>query len=319
MPLLEKKWCLGNVVLPLEQHACDLVDLKNGVVGDDENCSFLFLPLKSTGQTEWLEEHLKQRCRWWKRSGRYQPLMQELIDALPGHSKKQKYAGLTSRVVVPIEVRGKTILVLNNRHAPALAFHEGDEEFESLQWFLQEMKKDLQELSTGNSKRDPAQGTRMMEEDEIIQEIVENLKRHANCKTAYFMPSSNRICVITHNKERKVLTVKDLNKRRKEALQRQDSSLWVRVRSSFLETCDAAITFLEGEHPGPDDVAEASDTTQGEGHEEEEQGPEDKEEDEHEEEEQGDEDQGAEEQGEEEEEQGDEAEDAHEPRPEGPP
>ena len=265
MPLLEKKWCLGNVVLPLEQHTCDLVDLKKGVVGDDEDCSFLFLPLKSTGQTEWLEGHLKQRCRWWKRSGRYQPLMQELIEAIPGSSKKQKYAGLTSRVVVPIEVRGKTILVLNNRNAPALAFHEGDEEFESLQWFLQEMTKDLQELSTGNSKRDPAQGTRMMEEDEIIQEIVENLKQHANCKTAYFMPSSNRICVVTHMKERKVLTVKDLNKRRKEALQRQDGQLWVRVRSSFLETCDAAINFLDGENPGPDDVAEASDTTQGDG------------------------------------------------------
>ena len=309
MPLLEKKWCLGNVVLPLEQHTCDLVDLKNGVVGDDENCSFLFLPLKSTGQTEWLEGHLKQRCRWWKRSGRYQPLMQELIEALPGSSKKQKYAGLTSRVVVPIEVRGKTILVLNNRNAPALAFHEGDEEFESLQWFLQEMTKDLQELSTGNSKRDPAQGTRMMEEDEIIQEIVENLKQHANCKTAYFMPSSNRICVVTHMKERKVLTVKDLNKRRKEALQRQDGQLWVRVRSSFLTTCGALISFLDGE---PDDDAEASDTT-------EEQGLEDKELDGHEEQEQGDEDQGAEEQGEEEEEQGDEAEDAHEPRPEVPP
>ena len=126
MALLEKKWCLGNVVLPLEQHTCDLVDLKNGVVGDDENCPFLLLPLKSTGQTEWLDRHLKQRCRWWKRSGRYQPLMQELIDALPGSSKKQKYAGLTSRVVVPIEVRGKTILVLNNRNAPALAFREGE-------------------------------------------------------------------------------------------------------------------------------------------------------------------------------------------------
>ena len=92
----------------------------------------------------------------------------------------------------------------------------------------------------------------------------------------------------------------------------------MRVRSSFLETCDAAITFLEGEHPGPDDVAEASDTTQGEEHEEEEQGAEDKEEDEHEEEEQGDEDKDEHEK----EEQGaeDEAEDAHEHVvPEGPP
>ena len=157
----------------------------------------------------------------------------------------------------------------------------------------------------------------MMEEADIIEEFIENLKRHANCKTAYFQPSCNRIKVITQNNESKVLTVKNLNKRRKEALDRPDSSLWARVRASFLETCDAAIAFLEGKHPGPHDVAEASDTTQGEEHEEEEQGAEDKEEDEREEE-QGDEDKDEHEK----EEQGaeDEAEDAHEHVvPEGPP
>ena len=98
------------------------------------------MALKVTaGKAEWLEECLGVPKLWWRGQGRRQPLMQELAQGYP----KRVKGFLSKDTAIPIVLRGKEILVLNLCLPPTLAFYESKGDFESLTWFLGELKKDI--------------------------------------------------------------------------------------------------------------------------------------------------------------------------------
>ena len=252
MSLVQKKWCLGNTVLPLETRTFDYVDFHHLLPeSDGDECSFLLLSLKATGDCQWIDKYFERPRGWWRSSGRAMPLMQEILKAFPSGGR-QKVAAYTSKTVVPIKVRGKAIVVLNDRRSLALAFDEQDPNWENLQWFLEEMKKDLPAKTKRISSKGPKQHAPVdrEEEDDIIQEALSNLKNHQKCSKAWFMSSRNSIKVVTTDKRHKLFFVKDLRKRRKKALERLDDQSWDSVRSSFLDACSQAVVFLQQEPEG---------------------------------------------------------------------
>ena len=142
MALIEQKWCLGTSALPLVHREMDHVDLTSGTPeeqGSQEE--WLLLPLKTTGNAEWLEKFLGKPGRWWKHNGRRQPLMAEILGSMKAQGRPS--CARTSNVVVRVTVRDKHIELLNNRSTPTLAFKANPPSFENIVWFLEELKKDL--------------------------------------------------------------------------------------------------------------------------------------------------------------------------------
>ena len=263
MSLVQKKWCLGNTILPLETRSLDLVDLDDLLPEDDaEDTPFLLLNLKTTGNPEWLEKHLQMPRGWWRKGGRAMPLMKEILEAFPVVDKKRTLAN-TAKIVVPIKVRGKVFLVLNDRRTLTLAFHEETSDFESLEWFLQEMAKDLgsagpSEVPAKDPSTDPASDSAKRapvesenpEEDEILEEAISNIKSHEKCQNVWFSRARQSLKVVTKDKRHKFFYVKDLAKKRRRALERLDEQSWESVRSSFLDACTQAVSFLNEKQEG---------------------------------------------------------------------
>ena len=216
MALIEQKWCLGTSALPLFHREMDHVDLTSGTPeeqGSQEE--WLLLPLKTTGNAEWLEKFLGKPGRWWKHNGRSQPLMAEILASLKLEGRIAR--SLSANAVVRVTLRDKHIDLLNLRSSPTLAFKANPPNFENLVWLLDEMKKDLGSSSSQNSiGASVAGGTKRSLEDEgaIIEEILQKLKSHSNCQNAYFVDAANAFKVISIDKSEKRFTVKGRNKKR---------------------------------------------------------------------------------------------------------
>jgi hypothetical protein len=178
--------------------------------------------------------------------------MQEILKVFPSGDKKRCLAS-NSKIVVPIKVRGKALFVVNDGRSPAIVFDEQEPNWENLEWFLGEIQKDLPARTSRISSKGPKENApveREEEEDYIIKEALSNLKNHEKCKNAWFMSSRNSIKVVTTDKRQKLFFVKDLRKRRKQALERLDEASWEAVRSSFLEVCSLAVVFLQQKPEG---------------------------------------------------------------------
>ena len=189
-----------------------------------------------------MERFVGKPSRWWKSHGREQPLIQEFLEAItPG-----KYPRDT---VMPIVLRGKEILCRYMRASPTLAFFADKPDFESLEWFLRELKKDL--VNEGGTKlRRKAQETKEPEEQQIIDEIMENIRGHGNCSKAWFLDSRSSIKVLSCDERLKEFWVKAAKKRRQQALIQQDREGWEHLRSALLEAGDEVRLFLEEKAPG---------------------------------------------------------------------
>ena len=82
-------------------------------------------------------------ARWWWQHGFDQPLIQETRQAIPGTRGMQSKAGLSKNIVVKIAVRGKEVMVMNNRKAVTLAFNATDFDGQDLEWILEALKEEL--------------------------------------------------------------------------------------------------------------------------------------------------------------------------------
>ena len=146
-------------------------------------------------------------------------------------------------------LRGKEILCRYTRSSPTLAFFEDKPNFESLEWFLRELKKDL--AKEGEAKLSgKGKETKEDEEQKVIEEIMENIRGHENCSRAWFLDSRSTIKVFTSDERLKEFSVHKAKKRRTQALIQQDREGWDNLRSAFLDAGAEALLFLEEKAPG---------------------------------------------------------------------
>ena len=209
MPVVQQKWALGDHVLPLERQVLDLVDpSQHPPECREQDLGFLLLSLKTIDKALWLTEYLGVRSSWWRQLGLRQPLMQEMARGFP----KRVKGLLSAQMVIPIIVRGKEILVVNRRSPVTMAFVESKSDFESLTWFLGELKKDL--CASEPVPRAP-RSSEIADDDEQdeIEQVLEDLKRHPNCSKAWFLPSRQALEVHSNSKLSTRIKVKPLKKR----------------------------------------------------------------------------------------------------------
>ena len=230
--------------MPLER---ETMVLRLGEDEEDSSQEFLLLSLKTSGDLEWLNKFLEKPSRWWKSHGRKQPLIEEFLQAIT----PRKYPPNTVR---PIVLRGKEILCRYLRSSPTLAFFEDKPDFESLEWFMRELKKDLANEG-GTELIKKGKETKDDEEQKIVEEIMENIREHENCSKAWYLESRSTIKVLTSDERLKEFSVKAFKKRRTQALIQQDDEGWEHLRSAFLEAGDQALLFLTQKAPGASSAA----------------------------------------------------------------
>ena len=144
--VVQRLWCVGNQVLPLKRGVLDLVGFASDGRPETilEDTEFFLLPLKVSQHDSWLDKVLDKSARWWWQHGAYQPLIQEMLQAIPGTGGKwQKRAGLSKRNLVKIAVRGREVIVMNNRKAVTLAFNATTFDGQDLQWIREALKEEL--------------------------------------------------------------------------------------------------------------------------------------------------------------------------------
>ena len=224
-----QKWCLEDIILPFERRSLDLCTWSGPRAQSlKEDCGFLLLNLGGRPAHQWLSRYFGQPKRWWlSLSGRSQ-LIQDILCEYPGvgsssprrHGATRGVVGLSRNCVVSIVVRGKEILVLNDRRSVTLAFEEATAEFENLQWFLNQLRLEINQDTKQDNKKDQKKDKKKdmnkdikedMKEDEEedeeedegseeeyeahLEQALKTIKAMPGCKSAWWCPGTSRFKV----------------------------------------------------------------------------------------------------------------------------
>jgi hypothetical protein len=256
------KWrfCLGDRAIPFERETLDLHDLHDQANGDIMDQEFLLLSIKATAEMGWLEKAFKLHTRWWVKNQWEILLLLEIRQAID--SKKVK-SGINSRMprlpnaIVAIRIREKVILVQNRSQSLCLAFKPG-EEVETLQWFLEELEKDLEKMQDQAAAPQGPQKQRQKhcglgdEEAQVAKTSLEKVKGHPQCLNASYLPSRSSIKVIKKDKNTKQFFVKGLVVIRKKFAETEADETMKKeaLDPVFDKVVTSALVFLDG---GDDD------------------------------------------------------------------
>ena len=123
--------------------------------------------------------------------------------------------------------------MLNLRAPPTLAFYESKGDFESLTWFLGELKRDISASDT--VPRPPRSSVMDDDEKDDIEQVLEDLKSHPNCRKAWFLPSVQAIEVHSSSKRSTKIHLKKALKKRGGATLEAAASQAL----AFLQGCDS--------------------------------------------------------------------------------
>lgn len=261
---LKYRMCLNDLAVPFVERSLAFHDLHNLAEGDIENQEFLILSLKASADVRWLERAFDLPARWWINHHGSVPLLLEIRQAI--ETKKVKSGG-GSRLpklptaIVAIHIREKVILVQNQTLFLSLAFKPG-EEIEALQWFLEELEKDIEKLQNkaapqttqeqDDDTQEPPRFSKQQkhrvghEEHQVVQASLNKLLEHSECLRASFLSSRGSFRVIKKDKSSSEFLVSGLMKKRKVAQNRDDDDAWEGMNTKFDKAVASALVFLEG-------------------------------------------------------------------------
>ena len=260
---LEYKLCLNNSIVPLSSRQEDLVDDEGLLGGDQSSVLFKFLPLHSNANMTWALKTLQKPCSEWKKQHKVLPILNEIRSALEG--LKKKVGGVRQRkmprCVVPLQIRGQTILVQHHVVQLHLAFRPGDE-LQILPWFLQELSKDFETLQNDeehpeenqeeeeqNPKEDQEDSSRtwhQIKEAKIIEECLQVIKGYETVQHANWCPSRMSFKVTLVSKQTRFSWVPGLRKRRRAAgaHDEEDSATLQALQQQFDNVIQEVLMFL---------------------------------------------------------------------------
>ena len=276
--VLKNKVCLNNSIVPLESKVMHFDDIHEvGSSLNEEEQTFSLLSLKATDSGEWLSKVFqpdstkKKAHRWWVEIFSL-PLCREIIGAISKGKRTSGGAARLSRrpnIVVAIEVRGQKILVVNQTRTITLAFQPG-QEIEGLQWFLEELHKDLEnEEDLEEDKKedleeepedDPdEQESRVDHLDSQLQsKHLKALREHDECLRASWPPSKPCYRVVNKAKTLKEFFVVGLKKRRVEFIKHGDGQVLETIKNLHDAAYQEATRWLDSFRDTPSISAAAS-------------------------------------------------------------
>lgn len=276
--VLERAICLNGKAVPVIARTMDLEDPKNLIGGDVVQIEVVCVDLKATSNAYWIEQAFGLGARFWRGSSCRIPLLCEMRTCIEeGKTKKGAAARMPKcpQIIVPIQVREKVVLVQNNTSSLMIALQKG-QELETLQWFLEELEKDLSTMAKASKKKrsecEQDEKDEKGEDDkdeegeaikntqdkaledpeaESLQSSLTRLRGHTQCSRAAFLRSRNALRVVRADKETSEFGIQSLVKKRKTAMNRQDMLCWAEVNHAYQKATEAAIGFLNGVDSSP--------------------------------------------------------------------
>ena len=261
MPILvHRTLCLNGSVVPVE--ALDLpfvdpYDIASEEPDEDRHVSLVHFNARSPSY--WLCQNLDMPASpWWKQHRCNVPLFKEILNLIKA---KKTTLGSAFRLprnpksLVPLKIREKVLWFENSSKSVTLALTAGDEDVE-LQWFLDELQKDIFDMAGQYSASSCAE----IDEPDLFQspakvskkEAPANIKEYVNktlkaiqehqaCSSAWFLNSRNAFRVIRKDMELKEFVVKSLKKEQSKAVQTDD---YENLKSAFDVCMYKCIEFL---------------------------------------------------------------------------
>ena len=249
---VQRRLCVNNLAVPVEEHTLDCMDPYQEGQGDEESLKVLLVHLKASGNMEWLCKGMGLPARWWVHNHHRVPLMCEILELIKKKRPTQGAQRLLPRQassIMPLRIRGKVLWFQNQVRFVVLALRTGQES-PDLQQFLEELQKDVEILL--ENEADPGRSHKQKkvevpdEEQEVVQRALNLLEEHSSCKSAKYFPSRKVFQVILQDKSCAEFGVKDLNKKRQEALKQEGIGC---IETAYDKAMSAALNFLDGTEP----------------------------------------------------------------------
>ena len=228
MVVLRTSWslCLNDQVVPVQTKTCAIVDpyeLMGGLDLDMEETQVSLVCFHGRADISWLTQGLELTVKWWVRHCNRIPLILEIRERIK--AKKNKKEPANRKCLVALQVRGKTIFVVNDTHTMTLGLLEGQPLPEEqpgspknqagiLCWFCDELYKDIQNMPKEVEKH-LKEDRAPPEDQEAIQRTLDGIQAHPQCKSCHYTPSRLGFKIFKKDKTSKEIRVVGLNKRQK--------------------------------------------------------------------------------------------------------
>ena len=235
MAVLRTSWslCLNDQVVPAQTKVCAIVDpyqlLTLGLDLDLEETEVSLVCFHGTADMSWLMKCLAMPVKWWVHNWNRIPLILEIRNGIK--AKKNKKEPANHKCLVALQIRGKTLFVVNDTHTTTLGLlesqplPEGPEEpaeqpgsqkhqARTLLWFCDELCKDIENLPKEFQKSKKEERA-LVEYQEAIQRTLDGIQAHPQCKSCHYKPSRIAFKIFRGDKTSKEIRVVGLNKRQK--------------------------------------------------------------------------------------------------------
>ena len=188
MVVLRTSWslCLNDQVVPVQKKICAIVDpyeLMEGLDLDLEETEVSLVCFHGTADMSWLMKCLEMPVKWWVHNWNRIPLILEIRMRIK--AKKSRKEPANHKCLVALQVRGKTLFVVNDTQTMALGLLESQplsgeqpgspkSQAGTLRWFCDELYKDIENL--------PKEFQKPLKE--AIQRTLEGIQAHPQCNAA---------------------------------------------------------------------------------------------------------------------------------------
>ena len=128
MAVLRASWplCLNDHVVPVQTKNCSIVDpyeLMEGLDLDLEDTWVSLVQFHATSDMSWLMKSLGMPVKWWIHNSTRIPLFLEIRELI--EAKRNKKEPANHKCLVALQIRGKTLFVVNDTHTTTLGLLTG--------------------------------------------------------------------------------------------------------------------------------------------------------------------------------------------------
>ena len=269
MAILDVKFrlTLNDFAVPVVKKTMPVIDpyqLSEGLdMNFEDEVEISLLSLKATADMTWLQKALKLHHRWWVRNHSHIPLLLEIRELI---KKNKVYKGSGARLprehesMVLLKVRERIICVQNLPNivilgltgTPGAPQGGPEDEVGALQWFLQELQKDIGILQ--GQEQEPADPSKVSktpvaeEHQDAVEECIKSLVKHPHCQRAWYIPSRRSFRVVKKDKSSSDFRVRAASKRKHG--EQEDNE-------QFHKALSAAMEFLEPSDSAPAPLPDA--------------------------------------------------------------
>ena len=203
MAVFRTSWalCLNDQVVPAQTKVCPIVDpygLMEGLDLDMEETEVSLVRFHATADMSWLMKSLDMPVKWWIYNCYRLPMIFEIREGIK--AKKNKKEPANHKCLVALQIRGKTLFVVNDTHGTTLGLPESQplpgeqpgslaNQERTLHWFCDQLYKDIQNLPKEKPLKEDRDPPVPAEHQEAFQMTLESIQAHSQCSSCHYMPS----------------------------------------------------------------------------------------------------------------------------------